>query len=155
MKKSERYINLYMDIAERISKMSHARRLQVGSVLVKNDSIISYGWNGMPAGWDNNCEDEIEERQPISGVPGACTIKTILKTKPEVLHAEANCLMKVAKTTNSSLDSTLYITHAPCINCAKLIYQSGVKSVFYKNVYRNEDGIDFLKSCKIEVVNTH
>jgi dCMP deaminase len=136
MTKSERYDNMYMDIAERISKMSHARRLQVGSVLVQNDSIISYGWNGMPAGWDNNCEDEIESN---------------LVTKPEVLHAEANCLMKVAKTTNSSLDSTLYITHAPCIGCAKIIHQSGVKSVYYKHIYRNEDGIKFLKTCNVEV----
>lgn len=140
-----------MDITERISQMSHARRLQVGSVLVQNDSIISYGWNGMPSGWDNNCEDEIEERQPISAVRGAYTIKTTLKTKPEVLHAEANCLMKVAKTTNSSLGSTLYITHAPCIGCAKLIHQSGVKTVYYKHIYRNEDGVEFLKNCKIEV----
>ena len=140
-----------MDIAERISQMSHARRLQVGSVLVQNDSIISYGWNGMPSGWDNNCEDEIEERQHISAVPGAYTIKTILITKPEVLHAEANCLMKVAKTTNSSLGSTLYITHAPCIGCAKLIHQSGVKTVYYKHIYRSEDGVEFLKNCKIEV----
>lgn len=152
MTKRERYINLYMDIAERISKMSHARRLQVGSVLVQNDSIISHGWNGMPTGWDNNCEDEIEERQPISAVPGACIIKPTLKTKSEVLHAEANCLMKVAKTTNSSLGSSLYITHAPCIDCAKLIYQSGVKNVFYKHIYRNEDGIKFLETCKIEVI---
>jgi dCMP deaminase len=136
MTKSERYDNMYMDIAERISKMSHARRLQVGSVLVQNDSIISYGWNGMPAGWDNNCEDEIESN---------------LVTKPEVLHAEANCLMKVVKTTNSSLDSTLYITHAPCIGCAKIIHQSGVKSVYYKHIYRNEDGIKFLKTCNVEV----
>ena len=151
MTKSERYNNLYMDIAERISQMSHARRLQVGSVLVQNDSIISHGWNGMPAGWDNNCEDEIEEHYPISAVPGASIIKNILKTKPEVLHAEANCLMKVAKTTNSSLGSTLYITHAPCIDCAKLIHQSGVKSVYYKHIYRNEDGIKFLETCKIEV----
>ena len=140
-----------MDIAERISEMSHAKRLHVGSVLVQNDSIISHGWNGMPTGWDNNCEDEIEERYPISAVPGACTIKTALKTKSEVLHAEANCLMKVAKTTNSSLGSSLYITHAPCIDCAKLIYQSGVKYVFYKNIYRNDDGVEFLKNCKIEV----
>ena len=141
-----------MDIAERISQMSHARRLQVGSVLVQNDSIISHGWNGMPTGWDNNCEDEIEKHYPISAVSGASIIKNILITKPEVLHAEANCLMKVAKTTNSSLGSTLYITHAPCIGCAKLIHQSGVKSVYYKHIYRNEDGIKFLKTCKIEVL---
>lgn len=137
-----------MDIAERISKMSHARRLQVGSVLVQNDSIISYGWNGMPAGWDNNCEDE--ELQTYAGFEGSISnIKLI--TKPEVLHAEANCLMKVAKTTNSSLGSTLYVTHAPCIGCAKIIHQSGVKSVYYKHIYRNEDGIKFLETCEVEV----
>ena len=141
MTKSERYNNLYMDIAERISKMSHARRLQVGSVLVQNDSIISYGWNGMPAGWDNNCEDEVSR----------LALPPSLITKPEVLHAEANCLMKVAKTTNSSLGSTLYVTHAPCIGCAKIIHQAGVKSVYYKHIYRNEDGIKFLETCKVEV----
>ena len=148
MTKIERYNNLYMDIAERISKMSHARRLQVGSVLVQNDSIISYGWNGMPAGWDNNCEDE--ELQTYAGFEGSIyNVKLI--TKPEVLHAEANCLMKVAKTTNSSLGSTLYVTHAPCIGCAKIIHQAGVKSVYYKHIYRNEDGIKFLETCGVEV----
>lgn len=136
---------MYMDIAERISQMSHARRLQVGSVLVQNDSIISYGWNGMPAGWDNNCEDvldEIDENYPIN-----------LRTKPEVLHAEANCLMKVAKTTNSSLNSTLYITHAPCLDCAKLIHQSGVKSVYFKHIYRNGEGVAFLKKCNVDITH--
>ena len=134
---------MYMDIAERISQMSHARRLQVGSVLVQNDSIISYGWNGMPAGWDNNCEYEVSR----------LALPPLLITKPEVLHAEANCLMKVAKTTNSSLNSTLYITHAPCLDCAKLIHQSGVKSVYFKHIYRNGEGIAFLRKCNVDVTH--
>ena len=146
MTKSERYINLYMDIAERISKMSHARRLQVGSVLVQNDSIISHGWNGMPTGWDNNCEHEV-----VDDFGSTEIVQTKLKTNPEVLHAEANCLLKVAKTTNSSFGSTLFITHAPCIECAKLIHQSGVKFVYYKYTYRSNDGLEFLKKCDIGV----
>lgn len=137
---------MYMDIAERISQMSYARRLQVGSVLVQNDSIISYGWNGMPAGWDNNCEDDVVEGHGV-------TAYLSIRTKPEVLHAEANCLMKVAKTTNSSLNSTLYITHAPCLDCAKLIYQSGVKSVYFKYIYRDGKGISFLKKCGVDVTH--
>lgn len=150
MTKSERYVELYMDIAERISQMSHARRLQVGSVLVQEDSIISYGWNGMPAGWDNNCEDNVLVESGNRHTNYTSSVS--LKTKPEVLHSEANCLMKVAKTTNSALGSTLYVTHAPCIECAKLIYQSGVKSVYYKYIYRSEDGINFLENCNVEVI---
>ena len=140
---------MYMDIAERISQMSHARRLQVGSVLVQNDLIISYGWNGMPAGWDNNCEDDVVEDY---GKPSAYLS---IRTKPEVLHAEANCLMKVAKTTNSSLGSTLFITHAPCLDCAKLIHQSGVKSVYFKHIYRNGEGVAFLKKCGVDVTHIY
>lgn len=135
--KEKRYNDLYMDLAERISKMSHAKRLQVGSVLVKNDNILSYGWNGMPAGWDNDCEDILSGGET--------------KTKPEVLHSEANCLMKVAKTTNSSDGSALFVTHAPCLDCAKIIHQAGINSVYYRNTYRSTDGIDFLEKCNINV----
>jgi dCMP deaminase len=155
--KKERYESLYIDIAERIAKMSHAKRLQVGSVLVKDDCIISYGWNGMPSGFDNNCEDKVyanewsidnntwEYQEEDGGHPYN------LKTKPEVLHSEANCLMKVARSTNSSEGASLFVTHAPCIDCAKLIHQSGINSVYYRNSYRDELGINFLKQCKVEV----
>jgi dCMP deaminase len=141
--KKKRYKSMYMDIAERIAKMSHAKRLQVGSVLVKDDAIISYGWNGMPPGFDNDCEDveTFEQRYTHS-------------TKPEVLHSEANCLAKVAKSTNSSKDSMLFVTHSPCMECAKLIHQSGVKSVYYKYLYRSDAGLEFLKKCNIEVMQT-
>jgi dCMP deaminase len=155
--KKERYESLYIDIAERIAKMSHAKRLQVGSVLVKDDCIISYGWNGMPSGFDNNCEDKVyanewsidnntwEYQEEDGGHPYN------LKTKPEVLHSEANCLMKVARSTNSSEGASLFVTHAPCIDCAKLIHQSGINSVYYRNSYRDELGINFLKQCKVKV----
>jgi dCMP deaminase len=101
--KEKKYNDMYMDLAKRISKMSHAKRLQVGCVLVKNDNILSYGWNGMPSGWDNNCEyDYVNDIGEL-----------ILKTKPEVLHSEANCLMKNARSTNSSDGAILFVTHAP------------------------------------------
>lgn len=138
MNKTEKYDLLYIDIAKRISRMSHARRLQVGCVLMKNNSIISFGWNGMPAGWDNSCEDWTDELE--------------LVTKPEVLHAESNCLMKVAKSNESSHGSCLYITHSPCIHCAKMIYQAGISRVVYEEDYRSSDGIDFLKKCEVEVI---
>lgn len=133
--KKQKYNNFYMEIAERVAKMSYAKRLQVGSVLVKNDNIISFGWNGMPSGWINDCEDEN------------------FKTKPEVLHSETNCISKLAKIGQSSNGATMFITHAPCLDCAKLIYQSGINSVYYRNAYRSDDGIEFLKKCKLDVNN--
>jgi dCMP deaminase len=162
MNKTERYNNLYISIAEEVAEMSQAKRLHVGSVLVKDNNIIAYGWNGMPAGWDNDCEnkeyadrsaggwldhEEIEQRWPNVDDNGRYS----LVTKPEVLHAESNCLMKVAKSTNSSENSTMYVTHAPCIHCAKLIHQAGVKKVYYRNSYRDEVGIEFLQKCNITV----
>jgi len=133
--KREKYIELYMDLAFRISKMSYAKRLQVGSILVKDNNIISFGWNGTPSGWDNVCEDDN------------------FQTKSEVLHSEQNLLMKVARSTNSTEDSIAFITHAPCIQCSKLLYQAGVKEVYYRNPYRCTDGIEFLKKCNIGVFN--
>ena len=131
-----------MDVAERFAELSSARRLHVGAIVVKDDRIISIGYNGMPSGWDNNCEDEI--RYPdAEGVT--------LKTKPEVLHAESNALAKVARSTNSSEGATLYVTHAPCLECSKLIYQSGINSVFYRNEYRDSAGINFLHNCQVSV----
>ena len=133
-----------MDIARRTAELSHARRLQVGAVIVKDDKIISIGYNGMPAGWDNNCEDEI--RYPdAEGVT--------LKTKPEVLHAETNAIAKLARSNESGLDSDMFITHAPCLDCAKLIYQSGIKRVFYSEAYRDDAGMQFLKKSGIDVTN--
>lgn len=137
----QKYIDLYMDWAERAARLSHARRLQVGAVIVKDDSVISYGYNGMPAGWDNDCENIIgyEKDQPV------------YKTKPEVLHAESNAISKLAKSSNSGDDADIFITHAPCLDCAKLIYQAGIKRVFFGNHYRDSAGLDFLKASGVTV----
>jgi dCMP deaminase len=137
----QKFIDLYMDWADRTAQLSHARRLQVGAVIVKDDSVISYGYNGMPAGWDNNCED----------VTSYNLGEEILKTKPEVLHAESNAIAKLAKSTNSGLGATMFVTHAPCMECAKLIYQSGIGHVLYRNTYRDSSGITFLKKSGVEV----
>ena len=139
-----KFANAHMEAAEVYSQLSSAVRLQVGCVVVKDNTIIGIGYNGMPSGWDNNCEDEIiieEDEKCIKG----------LKTKPEVLHAETNALAKIAKSTNSSDGASMFITHAPCLDCAKLVYQSGIKSVYYRNSYKNTDGIDFLNKCNVEV----
>ena len=103
-----------MKTAEIFADLSHARRLHVGAIVVKDDRVISIGYNGMPAGWDNNCEDVIQHSDDT----------TSLKTKPEVLHAETNAIAKLAKSNESGLGATMFITHAPCLDCAKLIYQS-------------------------------
>jgi dCMP deaminase len=137
----QKFVDAHMAAAEVYSKLSTAKRLQVGCVVVKDNTIIGIGYNGMPSGWTNDCEDVIQLSDD--------TVE--LKTKSEVLHAETNALAKIAKSTNSSEGSSLFVTHAPCIDCAKLIYQSGINSVYYRNSYRDEKGIDFLKHCKVEV----
>jgi dCMP deaminase len=166
----QKFIDLYIDFAQRVSQLSYARRLQVGAVIVKDDTVISYGYNGMPAGWDNNCEDkeymdrgaggwldpeEIQERWPFeeeeNGPYYEYNRRYRLKTKPEVLHAESNAIAKLAKSSNSGLGADIFITHSPCIECAKLIYQSGVRRVFYREKYRDDAGTDFLEKSGIDV----
>jgi dCMP deaminase len=151
----QKWINAFMDTAERFAQLSSAVRLHVGAIVVKDDRIISIGYNGMPSGWDNNCEDKIYcddgdwKEQTDKLHDEWITYK--LKSKPEVLHAETNAIAKLAKSNESGLGATMFITHAPCLDCAKLIYQSGISSVLYRNSYRNTDGIDFLEKCKITV----
>lgn len=137
----EKFKQAYMDVASRFAELSHARRLHVGAIIVKDDRIISIGYNGMPAGWDNNCEDIIQHSDDT----------TSLKTKPEVLHAETNAIAKLARSNESGLNATMFITHAPCLDCAKLIYQSGINSVFYRDAYRSQDGVSFLKQSGINI----
>ena len=132
-----------MDVAERFAKLSSAKRLQVGAIVVKDDRIISIGYNGMPSGWTNECEDYIQLSDD--------TITT--KTKPEVIHAEANAIAKLAKGNESGDGSTMFLTHAPCIDCAKQVYTAGVKKVYYRNSYRDTQGIDFLEKCGVEIEN--
>jgi len=134
-----------MDVAERFAQLSSAVRLQVGAIVVKDDRIISIGYNGMPAGWDNCCEDELH--QPVGRVN--------LVTKPEVLHAESNAIAKLARSLESGEGATIFVTHAPCMDCAKLIYQSGVATVYYKNDYRSTQGVEFLLRSGVEVIRPH
>jgi len=137
----DKFIDAYMDVAERFAKLSSARRLHVGAIVVKDDRIISIGYNGMPSGWDNDCEDKVWTQD------GDYT----LKTKPEVLHAETNAIAKLAKSNESGMGATMFITHAPCLDCAKLIYQSGIGSVLYRNSYRDTSGVTFLEKSGIQV----
>jgi len=141
-------LEAYMKTAEVFSELSTAKRLHVGAIIVKDNRIISIGYNGMPAGWDNNCEDEIVVAV-IDGVPQR-EIKE-LKTKPEVLHAETNAIAKLAKSTESGDGATLIVTHAPCLDCAKLVYQSGINSVYYRSTYRSDAGLDFLNNAGVKV----
>ena len=136
-----KYIQSYMATAEIFAEQSSAVRLHVGAIIVKDDRIISIGYNGMPSGWDNNCE--IKEEVPDGGY--------ILKTKPEVLHAETNAIAKLARSTESGLGATLFVTHAPCLDCAKLVYQSGIDSVYYRNSYRDAAGVEFLTKAGVKV----
>ena len=140
-----------MDVAARFAELSYARRLHVGDIVVKDDRIISIGYNGMPAGWDNNCEYEVTEFQTEYGVGSKLVNTGELKTRPEVLHAETNAIAKLAKSNESGMGATMFITHAPCLDCAKLIYQSGIGSVLYRNTYRDTSGITFLEKSGITV----
>ena len=143
----DKFIDAYMDVAERFAQLSSARRLHVGAIVVKDDRIISIGYNGMPAGWDNNCEDEIGHVLDVD----ENVVEIRLKTKPEVLHAESNAIAKLAKSTESGDGAVLFVTHMPCLDCAKLIFQSGIRSVFYRNSYRNTDGTTFLERSGVTV----
>jgi dCMP deaminase len=137
-----KFRNAYMKVAETFAELSSARRLHVGAIVVKEDRIISIGYNGMPAGWDNDCEDYFG--LDLKGNP-------TLVTKPEVLHAETNAIAKLAKSTESGMGATMFVTHAPCLDCAKLIYQSGINTVLYRNSYRSDDGVNFLNKAGVTV----
>ena len=137
-----------MDVAERFAELSSARRLHVGAIVVKDDRIISIGYNGMPAGWDNDCE---YKHYKIDGYLVDDYGCYELKSKPEVLHAETNAIAKLAKSTESGDGAVLFVTHMPCLDCAKLIFQSGIRSVFYRDSYRNTDGVTFLERSGVEV----
>tara|TARA_R100000656_G_scaffold61465_1_gene47487 strand:- start:18007 stop:18402 length:396 start_codon:yes stop_codon:yes gene_type:complete len=122
--------NLYIDIAERVAQESYCERAKVGAILVKNKNIISMGYNGCPSGMSNVCE--------IDGV-----------TKPEVLHAESNAILKCAKNGSSCDNAVLYCSYSPCFECAKLIIQSGIKEVYYSELYRDQSGLDLLQKANI------
>jgi dCMP deaminase len=142
LKKQNKYHSLYMDVAKRVAAMSYCNRLQVGAIAVKDDRIISMGWNGQPTGFDNGCEDDNYQ------------------TLPSVLHAESNLITKLARGHESAAGSVVYITHSPCIECAKLLAQAGIKEIFYAEDYKagvstrkGMAGLEFLEKCGI--VATH
>lgn len=156
----DKFVNAFMDVAERFSKLSSAKRLQVGAIIVKDDRIISIGYNGMPSGWDNNCEFTVfvtkDEAQGYDMIAQGYTETdqgnwTRLKTRGEVLHAESNALAKLARSSESGEGATMFITHQPCLDCAKLIYQSGISTVYFKEPYRLNAGLDFLQKSNVEV----
>ena len=126
----------YLEIATSWSQLSKAKRKKVGCLVVKDGQIISDGYNGTPKGYDNDCEFET---------------RFGFETRPEVLHAESNALMKLAKSTNSSENCTIYLTLSPCFECSKLLVQAGVKRVVYNEQYRDTSGLEFLKVNGIEV----
>ena len=144
----QKFIDAYMDVAERFAQLSSAVRLQVGAIVVKDDRIISIGYNGMPSGWDNVCEEEVITEYESH-------TDSALVTKSEVLHAESNAIAKLARSSESGEGATIFVTHAPCMDCAKLIYQSGVATVYYKNEYRSTQGLEFLLRSGVEVIHHH
>ncbi|MEY2739542.1 MAG: hypothetical protein RL259_1451 [Bacteroidota bacterium] len=131
--KKEKYDKAYLRIAKEWGNLSYCQRKKVGAIIVKNKMIISDGYNGTPSGFENCCEDDSNA------------------TKWYVLHAEANAILKVARSTQSCEDATLYITLSPCKDCSKLIHQSGIKRVVYHNEYKDTSGVDFLRKAGVEV----
>ena len=138
---NQKWVDAFMDTAERFAQLSSAVRLKVGAVVVKDNRIISIGYNGMPSGWTNECENTIQHSDD--------TVTTV--TKDEVIHAEANAIIKLARDGESGNGASLFCTHAPCIHCAKLIHGAGIKTVYYRESYRDTLGLDFLNKCNIEV----
>ena len=134
-KKQLKYDQAYMRMAFEWAKLSYCERKQVGAIIVKDRMIISDGFNGAPTGFENSCEDKEGN------------------TKWYVLHAEANAILKVASSTQSCKDSTLYITLSPCKECSKLIHQSGIKRVVYANAYKDETGLEFLEKAGVELTH--
>jgi len=150
----EKYLGSYMKTAKLFAELSSAKRKKVGAIIVKDDRIISIGYNGMPAGWDNNCEDVVDVL-PSDSRYDYNNFSKELKTKPEVLHAELNAIGKLARSNESGEGATMFITCAPCMDCAKMIYASGIKEVFYAEDYRDQSGLEFLMRCIISVRLLH
>ena len=139
-----KHIRAHMRAAYAYAECSTAEKLKVGCVLVKDHRIISIGYNGMPSGWTNECETQF-----MTGNGTADHIELI--TKPEVIHAEANAVAKLARSNESGEGSVAFITHAPCLSCAKMLYSAGVCEVVYSQSYRETGGVDFLETCGIHV----
>jgi dCMP deaminase len=146
----QKWIDAFMDTAERFAQLSSAKRLQVGAVVVKDNRIISIGYNGMPSGWTNECEHVVDIAKTDPRYDYNNFTKE-LKTKDEVIHAEANAIIKLARDGESGNGSSLFCTHAPCIHCSKLIHGAGISKVYYRDTYRDSIGLEFLEKCNIEI----
>ena len=147
----KKWVDAFMDTAERFAQLSSAKRLHVGAVVVQDNRIISIGYNGMPSGWDNDCEKKVYTLTgSYDGLDEDGTSYNWV-TKDEVIHAEANAISKLARDGESGNGASLFCTHAPCIHCAKLIYGAGIKKVYYRDTYRDSLGVEFLEKCNIEV----
>lgn len=160
----EKFVKYFMDVAERTAQLSYATRLKVGTVIVKNNRIISCGYNGMPAGWmPNDCEYDVyiteheftslrkTDRERYKYDFTSKSYKG-LKTYNELIHSEANAISQLARSTESGIGATIICTHSPCLQCAKIIYSSGIETVYYKNEYRSNDGIEFLRKCGVNII---
>lgn len=168
----DKHVTAYFKVAYAFAECSTAVRLKVGAVVVKDHNILSIGYNGTPGGFDNTCEtkewcsaggwldpDEIETRWPYEGTyldADGCEMhgRYRLVTSPEVLHAESNALMKLARAGGGASGATMFCTHAPCMQCAKLIYQSGIKTLYFDQWYRDHSGVDFLNKAGVEIHGT-
>lgn len=163
-----KFVKAFMDTAYRFAELSPAKRLHVGAIIVKDDRIISIGYNGMPVGWDNECEHKeymnaakagfLSDEQKVEQFPYEEYVEDVqamrryrLITRDEVLHAESNAIAKLAKSNDSGLGADLFVTHSPCIHCAKLILQAGIGRVWFGENYRDEAGVNFLKKSGITV----
>jgi dCMP deaminase len=144
----QKWIDAFMDTAERFAQLSSATRLKVGAVVVKDNRIISIGYNGMPAGWTNECEEKVYKIDGFWVDDHGCYD---MKTKDEVIHAEANAIAKLARDGESGLGADVFCTHAPCIQCAKIMYGAGIKKVYYRNSYRDEKGLTFLENAGVGI----
>jgi dCMP deaminase len=163
----QKWIDAYLDVAERFAQLSSATRLKVGAVIVSDHRILSVGYNGQPAGWDNACEEkvfmdlnttslldisEIEKKWPYTVIIDGSYRRYSLVTKSTTIHAEQNAIAKLARDSGGGHSSEMFCTHAPCVECAKMIYSSGIRKLYYRNEYRSTDGVEFLRSCNIPVI---
>lgn len=162
-----KFQSAYMKVAETFAELSSAKRAQVGCIIVKDNRIISIGYNGMPSGWTNDCEikdtindvphmrEQYQQKGYVMHSSADSVTWTKLRTKPEVLHAEANAIAKVAQSPESCKGATLFCTHMPCIECAKLIHQAGISHVYYRTPYEADKGSgrEFLERCGINLVH--
>jgi len=163
----EKFVKFFMRVAEETATLSYATRLKVGAVIVKDKNIISFGYNGTPEGMDNSCEsidfiadntelvyDEMVSQGYTFGAYKDTAGWVKSKTKPEVIHAEANAITKLARQGGSGEGSTLFLTHAPCIECSKMIIQAGIKTVYWKIPYRESSGLDLLHKAGVTIFKT-